>query len=194
MSSLAGQSNRPPMAWNAWGDPAAAAPLSPGIRSLLTQALGIDAEPAAEPTLEQVRVRPSALSPGDREGLAAIVGAEHVLVEDRDRLLRAGGKSTLDLLRRRDFGVQDSPDAVLVPGSDDEVAAVLRFCADHSIAVVPFGGGTSVVGGLDPVRGDFKAVISLDLRRLNQLHALDEVSGEAELGAGLTGQIGRAHV
>ena len=58
---------------------------------------------------------------------------------------------------------------------------------DHSIAVVPFGGGTSVVGGLDPIRGDFKAVVSLDLRRLDELHALDEVSGEAELGAGLTG-------
>lgn len=175
------------MAWNAWGDPAAATPLSPGIRSLLTQALGIDADPAAEPTLEQVRVRPSALSPGDRDGLCALLGAEHVLVDDRDRLLRAGGKSTLDLLRRRDFGVQDSPDAVLVPGTDDEVAALLRFCADHSIAVVPFGGGTSVVGGLDPLRGDFKAVVSVDLRRFDQLHSLDEVSGEAELGAGLTG-------
>ncbi len=175
------------MAWNAWGDPAAAKPLSPGIRSLLTQALGIDAEPTAEPTLEQVRVRPSALSPSDREGLAAIVGTENVLVEDRDRLLRAGGKSTLDLLRRRDFGVQDGPDAVLVPGNDDEVAAVLRFCADHSIAVVPFGGGTSVVGGLDPLRGDFKAVVSVDLRRFDELHSLDDVSWEAELGAGLTG-------
>jgi alkyldihydroxyacetonephosphate synthase len=44
-----------------------------------------------------------------------------------------------------------------------------------------------VVGGLDPIRGDFKAVVSLDLRRLNQLHSLDEMSGEADLGAGLTG-------
>ena len=109
------------------------------------------------------------------------------MVDDRGRLLRAGGKSTLDLLRRRDFGVQDAPDAVLVPGDDDEVAALLRFCADHGIAVVPFGGGTSVVGGLDPLRGDFKAVVALDLRRFDQLHALDEVSWEAELGAGLTG-------
>src|ERR1700722_21003708 len=64
---------------------------------------------------------------------------------------------------------------------------MLRFCADHSIAIVPFGGGTSVVGGLDPIRGDFKAVVSLDLRRLVELHAIDEISGEAELGAGLTG-------
>jgi alkyldihydroxyacetonephosphate synthase len=101
--------------------------------------------------------------------------------------LRAGGKSTLDLLRRKDSGVQDAPDAILLPGDEEEIAAVLRFCADHSIAIVPFGGGTSVVGGLDPIRGDFKAVVSLDVRRLGELHALDEISGEAELGAGLTG-------
>jgi alkyldihydroxyacetonephosphate synthase len=177
----------PPMKWNAWGDPAEAKPLSDGIRSLLKQALGVEEATTADLEPEHVRLRPSALSTADGEGLAAIVGADYCGIDDRARLLRAGGKSTLDLLRRKDSGVQDAPDAVLLPGNDEEVAAILRFCAEHSIAIVPFGGGTSVVGGLDPIRGDFKAVVSLDLRRLNQLHSLDEVSGEAELGAGLTG-------
>src|ERR1700720_4280468 len=177
----------PPMKWNAWGDPAEAKPLSGGIRSLIKQALGVEGPATAELEPEQVRLRPSALSPADREGLAAIVGAEYCGVDDRARLLRAGGKSTLDLLRRKDSGVQDAPDAVLLPGSEEEIAAILRYSADHSIAIVPFGGGTSVVGGLDPIRGDFKAVASLDLRRLNELHTIDEISCEAELGAGLTG-------
>ena len=177
----------PPMKWNAWGDPAEAKPLSEGIRSLLKQALGVEGSTVAELEPGQVRLRPSALSPADRDGLTAIVGAEYCSVDDRGRLLRAGGKSTLDLLRRKDSGVQDAPDAVLLPGDDDEIAAILQYCAQRSIAVVPFGGGTSVVGGLDPIRGEFKAVVSLDLRRLNQLHALDEISGEADLGAGLTG-------
>jgi len=177
----------PPMKWNAWGDPAEAKPLSESIRSLLKQALGVEDSTTAELEPEQVRLRPSALSPADREGLAAIVGAEYCGIDDRARLLRAGGKSTLDLLRRKDSGVQDAPDAVLLPGSEDAIAAILRYCADHCIAIVPFGGGTSVVGGLDPIRDDFKAVISLDLRRLNRLHSLDAMSGEAELGAGLTG-------
>ncbi len=175
------------MQWNAWGDAAAAKPLSPGIRALLKQALGIEAHDLDEPSADEVRLRPSALSQSDRNGLSAIVGAANVTVDDRARLLRAGGKSTMDLLRRRDFGVQDAPDAVLLPGGEDEVAQILTFCADRSIAVVPFGGGTSVVGGLDPLRGDFKAVVSLDLHRLDELHALDEVSWEAELGAGLSG-------
>ncbi|MCB1745107.1 MAG: FAD-binding oxidoreductase, partial [Gammaproteobacteria bacterium] len=175
------------MKWNAWGDPAAAKPLSPGIRSLLSQALGVEGPEAEQPSADQVRLRPSALSQSDHDGLSAIVGAANISRDDRHRLLRAGGKSTLDLLRRRDFGVQDAPDAVLLPGGEDEIAEVLRFCSEHGIAVVPFGGGTSVVGGLDPLRGDFTAVVSLDLRRLNELHALDEVSWEAELGAGLSG-------
>ena len=175
------------MKWDAWGDPEKAKPLSDGIRNLLEQALGVGDSLLPELQPDRVRLRPSALSPADRDALSDIVGAAHCGVDDEARLLRAGGKSTLDLLRRRDPCVQDAPDAVLLPGSDDEIAAVLRVCAQRSIAVVPFGGGTSVVGGLDPLRGQFKAVISLDLRRLNELHSLDEVSGEAELGAGVTG-------
>jgi alkyldihydroxyacetonephosphate synthase len=175
------------MKWNAWGDPNHAKPLSAGIRALLTQALGVTGAPEAELDADQVRLRPSELTTDHREALAAIVGPDHCRIDDRDRLLRAGGKSTLDLLRRKDTGVQDAPDAVLLPGSDDEVAAILRYCSQHGIAVVPFGGGTSVVGGLDPIRGDFAAAVSLDLRRFDELLSFDEVSGEAEFGAGVTG-------
>jgi alkyldihydroxyacetonephosphate synthase len=177
----------PPMKWNAWGDPNHAKPLSDGVRSLLAQALGVTASPQAELDAEQVLLHPSQLTESHHKALAAIVGPEHCRVDDQDRLLHAGGKSTLDLLRRKDSGPQDAPDAVLLPGSDDEVAEILRYCSQHGIAVVPFGGGTSVVGGLDPLRGDFDAVVSLDLRRFDQLLAFDEVSGEAEFGAGVTG-------
>jgi alkyldihydroxyacetonephosphate synthase len=175
------------MTWNAWGDPSAAKPLSDGIRTLLTQVLGVDADTETELVATDVRLRPSALSDADRAAFADLLGTEHVIADDFGRLLRAGGKSTLDLLRRKDRGVQDAPDAVLLPGSDDDVASVLAYCVRQSIAVVPFGGGTSVVGGLDPIRGEFKAVVSLDLRRLDELHSLDDVSGEAVLGAGVTG-------
>src|SRR5262249_22363690 len=138
-------------------------------------------------TPAEVTLRPSALTTADREALSAIVGSGFCQCDDRSRLLHAGGKSTPDLLRRKDSGEQDAPDAILLPAGEDEIAAILGYCAAHRIAVVPFGGGTSVVGGLDPVRDGFAAVVSLDLRRLNRLLALDELSGEAELGAGLTG-------
>src|SRR5215211_1541341 len=176
----------PPMKWNAWGDPGAAKPLSEGIRSLLKQALGVEEAPAPAPDIDDVRLRPSALAATHRDALAAIVGAGYCRVDDHDRLLHAGGKSTLDLLRRKD-NTQDAPDAILLPDDEHQVAAILNYCSQNRIAVVPFGGGTSVVGGLDPIRGEFDAAVSLDLRRLDQLHWLDEVSGEAELGAGVTG-------
>jgi alkyldihydroxyacetonephosphate synthase len=176
----------PPMKWNAWGDPASAKPLSDGIRSLLKQAVGLEDSQGKELGPDQVHLLPSALSNEDRDALAAIVGTEYCRTDDRDRLLHAGGKSTLDLLKRK-AAAQDAPDAILLPGDDQAVAEILSYCSEHGIAVVPFGGGTSVVGGLDPIRGDFKAVVTLDLRRFDQLIELDEVSGQAVLGAGLTG-------
>ncbi|WP_033817587.1 FAD-binding oxidoreductase [Kitasatospora sp. MBT63] len=175
------------MAWNAWGDPALAKPLSADIRSLLEQLLGVSPQEGAAPTADEVRLRPGSLAAEDLAALAAIVGDGHVSAADADRLPRAGGKSTPDLLRRRSRAEQDAPDAVVLPGTEDEIAAVLALCGERRIAVVPFGGGTSVVGGLDPVRGGFAAVVSLDLRRFDTLTELDEVSGEATLGAGLTG-------
>ena len=176
----------PPMAWNAWGDPALAKPLSTGIRSLLEQALGVAVGDSPALGIDEVDLTPSALSSRHHDGLSAIVGPDYVRTDDRDRLLHAGGKSTPDLLQRRQSR-QEAPDAVLLPGTEDEVAAILAYCSAHRIAVVPFGGGTSVVGGLDPVREGFDAVVTLDLRRFDALHWLDEISGEAELGAGVTG-------
>jgi alkyldihydroxyacetonephosphate synthase len=177
----------PPMKWNAWGDPAMAKPLSDGIRSLLKQAVGLEDSGEAELAPDQVRLRPSALSQEDHDALAAIVGPEYCRTADRDRLLHAGGKSTIDMLRRKDAGVQDAPDAILLPGDEDAVAAILRHCSERGIAVIPFGGGTNVVGGLNPTRCEFDAVVSLDLRRFDRLISLDEVSGQAVFGAGVTG-------
>ena len=173
VDSAAGNRLLPPMAWNGWGDLELAKPLSAGIRSLLEQALGVTATEIAAPGIDEVRLSPSALSRDHHDGLAAIVGNDYLHMGDRERLLHAGGKSTLDLLQRRQFH-QEAPDAVLLPGSEDEIVAVLAYSSRHRVAVVPFGGGTSVVGGLDPLRGGFDAVVTLDLRRFDALHWLDE--------------------
>ena len=78
-------------------------------------------------------------------------------------MLRCRGKSYLDLLAQRAGDCEHAPDAVVAPADHDQVLAVLQVCNEAGVAVVPFGGGTSVVGGLEPLRGPFEALISLDL-------------------------------
>jgi alkyldihydroxyacetonephosphate synthase len=96
------------------------------------------------------------------------------------------GRSYPDLVRVR-AGQVSGPDAVVYPGSHDEVRALLEVCADQGIAVVPFGGGTSVVGGVEPAPGPFRAVISLDLARMASLGEVDDVSLTARMEPGMTG-------
>jgi alkyldihydroxyacetonephosphate synthase len=73
------------------------------------------------------------------------------------------------------------------PGDHDEVSAVLAWASRHRVAVVPFGGGTSVTGGLVAAREGSNGVISLDLGRMRRLIALDPISATATLEPGLRG-------
>lgn len=128
---------------------------------------------------------PSELPAAAREALAGVVGAEYVFVEEDARLGRAGGLSYLDLMRHRGAGPVLAPDAVVAPADPVQVQQVLMVCAEHRIGVVPFGGGTSVVGGVAALRGDTVAVIALDLYRLDALVSVDPVSHTAVLQAGV---------
>lgn len=175
------------MVWDAWGAPAGHKPLSEQVRNLVTQVFGVSGNPVARRDEGDVPLREPVLEPALLAGLGAVVGDGNISAGHHDRLLHAGGKSTPDLLRRRASGPQAAPDAVVFPADHDEVLAVLGYCAEQRVAVVPFGGGTSVVGGVEPLRGSCAAVIALDLRRLDALTEVDPVSGTATLGAGLTG-------
>ncbi len=135
----------------------------------------------------EARPTESTLTDKARDLLAEVVGGTNVLTSDEARLGRAGGLSYLDLLARYQPGLIPAPDAVVVPASPDEVTAVLRVCAEWGIAVIPFGGGTSVVGGVAAMRGDKESVIALDLVRLDRLVSVDPVSHLAVFEAGVRG-------
>jgi alkyldihydroxyacetonephosphate synthase len=177
----------PDMLWSGWGDPAKAAPLPDSVVSLLEQLLGVQRREASPVELDEIKLAEPALTPDALEALGAVVGAEHVRIDAETRVLHTRGKSTPDLLRIRAGQADDAPDAVVLPGRHDEVVALLAACAARHIAVVPFGGGTSVVGGLEPRRDGYDGVIALDLRRLNRLVAVDPISRTATLEPGLRG-------
>ena len=170
------------MKWWGWGDPAKRAALGPEAMAMLRSELG-QAEPAERADLEQVVMPEPRPLPAE---IAAAVGAGAVLDGREHRIRRAAGRGYPDLVRLRAGRLADAPDAVVLPGSAAEVERVLEICSREGIAVVPFGGGTSVVGGVEPLRGGFEQLISLDLRRLREV-GVDRRSLTAELGPGLRG-------
>ncbi|MFF0160758.1 FAD-binding oxidoreductase [Streptomyces sp. NPDC005263] len=172
------------MLWSGWGDPARAQPLPEPVIGLLRDLLGVKPRATEPVPMADIPVPPSSLDAVAHQALAtAVGGAEHVRTDAPTRIRHTRGKSTPDLLRIRDGDVADLPAAVVLPARHDEVLAVLRTCTEHGLAVVPFGGGTSVVGGLAPgTRGTF---VALDLRRMDRLLALDPVSRTATLQPGL---------
>nr|WP_206687605.1 FAD-binding oxidoreductase [Microbacterium yannicii] len=180
---LAVPTPRPRSSWDSWGTEPARLP--PAAKAIVATLLPGKAHPVRRRAAP--RLTPSLLPDADFDALAGILGDAHLTRTDEGRVLHLGGKSTPDLLRRRLDDPQAAPDAVASPADHDEVGAVLRLCAARGIAVVPFGGGTSVVGGVDPDRGAHHAVIALDLTRTAALLALDEVSLLATFGAGTTG-------
>ncbi|MDX2849370.1 FAD-binding oxidoreductase [Actinacidiphila glaucinigra] len=172
------------MLWSGWGDPAEAAPLPDTVIGLLRDLLGVKPRGAQTIALEDIAVPGSPLAEEARQDLVDCVGDPvHVRTDAESRVRHTRGKSTPDLLRIRAGDVDDLPAAVVLPAGHDEVLTVLAVCAEHGLAVVPFGGGTSVVGGLAP-QGR-RPFVALDLRRMNRLLSLDAVSRTAILQPGL---------
>jgi alkyldihydroxyacetonephosphate synthase len=171
-----------PMKWWGWGDPAKRLELGGEALGALRAELG-EAEPGARPPLDEVSLPEARPLP---EAIADAVGHEAVLTGREPRLQRAAGRGYPDLVRLRSGRLDDAPDAVVMPGSAAEVTRLLEICSRERVAVVPFGGGTSVVGGVDPVRDGFDRLIALDLQRLGDV-AVDHRSLTATLGPGLRG-------
>jgi alkyldihydroxyacetonephosphate synthase len=165
-----------------WGLPGeepgaeALAALGPAVRSML----GFDAQaperPAPLADLPAPRPRPPA-------ALAAIASDAAP-----DRARHGLGRSYRDLIRGLRGRIDHPPDLVLRPRDQGEVAAVLDWCGDAGVAVVPFGGGTSVVGGVEPDVGDgWAGAVSLDLGQLAGVVEVDPCTRAARVLAGTLG-------
>ncbi len=175
----------PQMRFWGWGEDAHAGHGLPShARGFLDEAVGTSAAPRPPVALDQVRLPPSQLDGDARAALAAAVGAANVRDDHAERVLHAAGKGYPDLVRLRAGEPEGAPDAIVHPADHEQIRAVLATCAERSLAVVPFGGGTSVVGGVAPLRGSHAAVIALDLGRLSGIVSLDEESVTVTVGAG----------
>ena len=176
------------MRWWGWGREDRRLPLTGAFGKLLGARLGLDGSVREPVALADVALPEPALSASARARLEGSVGGSAWVRSDPfSRVLHAGGKSYLELVRMRAGAPLGAPDAVVFPASHEQVLAVLAACSAERVAVVPFGGGTSIVGGLAPTPGAQHAVISLDLARLAGVYTVDPRSLTISVAAGTRG-------
>jgi alkyldihydroxyacetonephosphate synthase len=174
----------PATAWNGWGDPGKRPGVTAPVRAFLDTQFGGRLTPRKPVSLDEVELAPPALDPA----VAARLAEYGEVCDDRTaRIVHARGKSYRDLLQLRAGDASGAPDAVVSPLGPTQVQSILELCSATEVAVVPFGGGTSVVGGVEPLRGRFRALIALDLSRLDRMIELDPISHTARLQPGLRG-------
>jgi len=129
--------------------------------------------------LEQVELREARLQVPERFG-DLFSGARY------ERVSRAMGKAYRDVVRGFRGEFENPPDLVAFPRDESEIETVLSWAEAEGAAVIPFGGGTSVVGGVEPRLGE-RPVVTMDLRRLDRVLEVDPQSLAARIQAGATG-------
>jgi len=146
--------------------------------------LGFEQPEVEQPVpLEQVQLRPVQVTPP--AALEAIC-----MADPHARASHAWGKSYSDVVRGFRGYFEHPPDFVAHPRDEQDVERVLEWCAAEHVAVIPYGGGTSVVGGVQgEVGGSYNGVVSLDLRSLDRVIEVDAVSRAARIQAGATGPL-----
>lgn len=174
--------------WWGWGmdDQRYGLPALHPFWSYLEDRLGPFALSPRLTSLNDIKPAPGLLLPGDLSDIEQIFGKDSVSIDPVKRLMHAMGKSYVDLLRIRQGWVNRTPDAVVFPVKESQIQALMAMAADRGWSLVPFGGGTSVVGGVEPF---FKndPVITLDLLRMNRILHIDRTSHTARVQCGIRG-------
>jgi alkyldihydroxyacetonephosphate synthase len=161
----------------------------PDLGPFIAQKLGLDVRrvTASPPSFASLRIAEPILPASLRSELETKLGSEHVSIDARDRVVHGRGKSLRDLIRQRRGDLPRLPDVVVRPAGEAQVSAVLQAAIVHDAVVIPFGGGSSISGSLEPGPMETRPVISVDLTRLGAVLEVDRASRLARIAAGILG-------
>src|ERR1700733_12172201 len=161
----------------------------PDLAPFIQTVLGLDVRrvTAPPPRFQSLRIPDSMLTETLRGELERELGPDHVSSDALDRVVHGRGKSLRDLIRQRRGDLPRIPDVVVRPASEADVSAVLKATIAHDAVVIPFGGGSSISGSLEPEPGETRPVISVELSRLDAVLEVDRDSGLARIQAGVLG-------
>jgi alkyldihydroxyacetonephosphate synthase len=170
--------------WNGWGDEATIHPLPDSaaryLAALVGEGLSIPDAPF-EAVLVSVPASRLPGQMGQTQGLPL-----QIITDPVERLRHARGQSLPDWIALRSGRISAFPDGVTYPASIEDVRALLDFARRTGTRLIPYGGGTSVVGHINPRPGD-APTLTVDLSRLKRLTKLDEASRLATFEAGVSG-------
>ena len=111
---------------------------------------------------------------------------------DEGRLTHALGKSYRDLMLLRTQALDKFPDIVLFPKNEQEITTIFQWCLEYKLAAIPFGGGTSVVGGLDSLKTPGQAgIVSIDMCSMDKVLSVDMASMTVKAQGGIFGTVGK---
>ena len=127
------------------------------------------------------------LSDGLRAALDDAIGEEFVVDDDEYRVIHAFGRGVRDLVRVRRGQFGRLPDAVVYPGNEADVVAIVNAAVAHDAVVIPYGGGSNIVGALEAVPTETRQVLSIDMGRMNKVLEIDDASSLARIEAGVLG-------
>ena len=161
----------------------------PRFAPFVLEKVGLDlhAPTTKPPAFDEIDVPASRLDADLTDILTGILGNKYVVTEDLDRVVHTFGKSVRDLIRMRRNQLQRIPDAVLYPVDEEQVRAVVDAAVAADAVLIPFGGGSNIVGSLEPRAREERIVLSLDLGRMNQVLEIDDEAGLARIQAGALG-------
>jgi alkyldihydroxyacetonephosphate synthase len=176
-----------PMKWWGWGEEEETfhLPDPEGFWAYVGNRLGETRDSPRIDSLEKANIRSSRLEGRDLETLRRAAGDAAVSTEPAVRAVHSFGKSYCDAVRLRRGEVANPTDVVVWPETDEQVASILDEAAERGISVVPFGGGTSVVGGLEASLD--RPCVTVHLGRLSRVVAVDPIAGTAIAQAGILG-------
>ena len=167
--------------WNGWGDAATVVELPAHGEAFLAARIGAG-RPLADADLPSVLAR----VPASRLPAEALPADGLIVTAAEDRVRHARGQSLADWLAMREGAFGVFPDGVAYPQTAAQIRQLLAWAAERDVLVIPYGGGTSVAGHINPQPGD-KPVLTLSLERMNRLLELDEQSLIATFGPGANG-------
>lgn len=183
---------RDELRWNGWGLRRETFDLKgrdAEVWEFIRQTVGLEELPDTRPQpLAACDLPAPRLDASVRAALEEALAPDRVTTDERERAAHALGRSYPDMIRLRQGDLGSAPDAVVFPVSHAETQRVLEICSEASVAVVPFGGGSSVVGGVEGKPGEgHRAVVTVDTTKMSGLLDLDPVSRTATFQAGVWG-------